>query len=421
MPTKRVIKQKQKQRQSVVVNVNLAKARARASAKKSGKGGGGGGGGGRGSVMMLPPPIYASPLDRLTPGMYNSQGQQIQQKSMEDLLKNFLSNQQTATNTGFRSLGGEPQLRSTSSFIPYDDSSDKSFRSLGSLSSVSSFPGSSSVSYNPSKASSSLSSFAYPSANATANSSSSSKSLTDYGSSNLASLSSLAYFPNQHSDSSLGSSTTSRYPILSSVGSSLSSTIPSSKNSLSRNYPDDISEITDPTYMSEDSSISKLMSTESQYDRALASPFSSDIPNPFQNEERSYLRQSEPDYEQNAPKFSDTHPESITEIVKRPPQKRPPVRMSLDEESISYQETPATRASGTPASRVNIIPFEDEMSSDSLSNYSRDSLNTNPFPKKIYNKIMGLNVIPFEDDSTFSSDSLNTNPFPKNMYNKMMG
>ena len=392
MPTKRVIKQKQKQRQSVVVNVNLAKARAKASAKKSGAKGGGGG---RGSIMMLPPPIYASPIDRLTPAMYNSQGQQIRQQSTDDLLRNFLSNQQNQqTNTGFRSLGRAPdELRSTSSFIPYDDSSDKSFKSLGSLSS---FPGSSSISYNPS----------YTSANATANSSSSSRSLTDYGS-NLASLSSLAYFPNQHSDSSLGSSTTSRYPILSSVGSSLSSTIPSSKSSLSRNYPDDISEITDPTYyMSEDSSISKLMSTESQYDRALASP--------FQNEERSYLRQSEPDYEFNAPKFSDTPPKSITEIIRRP-ERRPPVRLNLDEESISYQ--------GTPASKVNIIPFEDDMSSDSLSNYSRDSLNTNPFPKKIYNKIMGgqVNIIPFEDDSTFSSDSLNTNPYPKKMYNKMMG
>jgi len=389
MPTKKVQKQKQKQRQSVVVNVNLAKARAKTSAKKSGKGGGGG----RGSVMMLPPPIYASPLDRLTPGMYNSQGQQIQQRSMEELLKGFLSNQQNQqTNTGFKSLGGaEPQLRSTSSFIPYDDSSDKSFRSLGSLSS---FPGS------------------------------------------------LGSWSNINSDSSLGSfssdslnprtASTSRYPILSSVGSSLSSKsfetsypdyVSGMNGSYGKSYgsgdplPDDISELTDPTYMSEYSSISKPMSTESQYDRALASPFSSDIPNPFQNEERSYLKASEPDYESTAPKFTDTPPESITEIIRRP-QKRPPVRMSLDEESISYQGTPATRASGTPASKVNIIPFEDEMSSDSLSNYSRDSLNSNPFPKKIYNKMMGLNVIPFEDQ--MSVDSLNSNPFPKNMYNKMM-
>lgn len=372
MPTKRKVTQKQKQKQTTIVNINVAKARAKASAKKSGKKGG------RGSVMMLPPPIYASPIDRLTPAMYGPQGQQIQQRSMDDLLRNFLSNQQNQqTNTGFKTLGGEPQLRSTSEFIPYDESTGTSFRSLGSLSS----------------------------SNATANSSSSSNSLTDYGS--------LGSWSNINSDSSKGSSTTSRYPILSSVGSSYpgSSSVsynPSLENSrsllndeyyainpltgkkqryLNPNYPDDISEITDPTYMSE---FSKPMSTESQYDRALASPFSSDIPIPFQNEERSYLKASEPDYEKNAPKFSDTPPKSITEIIRRP-ERRPPVRIELDEESISYQGTPATRASGTPASKVNIIPFEDEMSSDSLSNYSSDSLNTNPYPKNIYNKMMGFN------------------------------
>jgi len=360
MPTKRVIKQKQKQKQSVDVNVNLAKAKARAksSAKKSGAKGGG-----RGSVMMLPPPIYASPIDRLTPGMYNSQGQQIQQRGIEDLLRNFLSNQQNQqTNTGFKSLGrAEPQLRSTSEFIPYDDSSNSSFRSLGSLSSL---PGSSSLSYTPK---------------------------------------SLGSWSNVNSDSSLGSSTTSRYPILSSVGSSLSSRsllddeyyainpLTGQKQRYLKPIPDDISELTDPTYMSEYSSdFTKPMSTESQYDRALASPFTSDIPIPFQNEEKSYLKTAEPNYEKNAPKFTDTPPESITEIIKRP-EKRKPVRVDLDEESITYQGTPATRASGTPASQVNIIPFEDEMSSDSLSNFSGDSLNTNPFPKNIFNKMMGFN------------------------------
>jgi len=371
MLTKKKVSQKQKQKQSVTVNISLekAKARAKSSAKKSGKGGGGG----KGSVMMLPPPIYTSSIDRLTPAMYGSQGQQIQQRGMEDLLRNFLTNQQNQqTNTGFRSLGSaEPPLRSTSEFIPYDDSSDRSFRSLGSLSSL---PGSSSLSYTPQ---------------------------------------SLGSWSNINSDSSLGSSTTSRYPILSSVGSSLSSTIPSSKSSISYEtlypdyvsgmngsygsyrsgdpLPDNISELTDPSYMSEYSSdFTKPMSTESQYDRVLASPFSSDIPIPFQNEERSYLKQSEPDYEKNAPKFTDTPPESITEIIRRP-NRRPPVRIELDEESITYQGTPATRASGTPASQVNVIPFEDEMSSDSLSNYSKDSLNTNPFPKNIYNKMMGFN------------------------------
>ena len=120
MPTKKklVQKQKQKQRQSVVVNVNLAKARARASAKKSGRRG-------KGSVMMLPPPIYASPIDRLTPAMYGSQGQQIQQQSLDQMLKNFLSNQQNQQVGSFKTLGSAPG----SSY----------------------YPGSSSVSYNPSR------------------------------------------------------------------------------------------------------------------------------------------------------------------------------------------------------------------------------------------------------------------------------
>ena len=66
---KKLVTQKQRQTQSVVVNVNLAKAKARAKAKKSrGK---------RSSVMMLPPPIYASPINNLIPAMYGTQGQQI--------------------------------------------------------------------------------------------------------------------------------------------------------------------------------------------------------------------------------------------------------------------------------------------------------------------------------------------------------
>ena len=244
MPTKRVQKQKQKQRQSVVVNVNLAKAKSKSSAKKSGKKSRS-----RGSIMMLPPPIYASPLDRLTPGMYNSQGQQIQQRSMEDLLKTFLSNQEKQqTNTGFKSLGGEPQLRSTSSFIPYDDSSDKSFKSLGSA------PGSSSVSYNPS-------------------------------------------------------------------------------------LRDDVSEMSDPSYMSMNSD---------DHDRERLEYFRNKIfketgvmPVPFQNEERSYLSASEPDYESTAPKFSQNEArvsqKNIYESLKK---QEPPVYDTIRklEESLAKDE-----------------------------------------------------------------------------------
>jgi len=338
MPTKRVVKQKQKQRQSVTVNVNVAKARSKSSAKKSGKKGSG-----RGSVMMLPPPIYTSPIDRLTPAMYGSQGQQIQQKSMEDLLKNFLSNQQNQqTNTGFKSLGGEPQLRSTSEFIPYDDSSDKSFKSLGSAPP----PGSSSVSYNPS--------------------SEISRPLLD----------------------------DEYYAINPLTGKKQRYVNPMSDN---------ISEMTDPSYMSDP------FSRSSQY--SLASPFSADsldyestAPKFSQDEARvsqgniyESLKQNDPALndrsskhfydllnrmEEKTQKEIDTLTPQIPEPFRRP-DKRPPIRLQIDDdESI---------LTGTPASQVNIIPFEDEMSSDSLSNFSGDSLNTNPFPKNIFNKMMGFN------------------------------
>lgn len=346
MPTKKKVSQKQKQRQSVVVNVNVAKARARASAKKSGAksrgygGGGGGGGGAGGSVsVQMPPQIYASPLDRLTPAMYGSQGQQIQQKSMDDLLRNFLSNQQNQqANTGFRSLGSEPQLRSKSEFIPYDDSSEKSFKSLGSAQS-SYYPGSSSVSYNPSSAS-----------------------------------------------------------------------------SLSSQFSDNVSEMTEDDYYEYGNFRSNKPITVDDIKK-------NNLPSPFQNEERSYLSASEPDYESTAPKFSQNESRvsqgNIYESIKniepaaidrsskhfydmlnrmeektqkeinkltpqipepfRRPDRRPPKRIELDDESI---------LTGTPASKVNIIPFEDDMSS---STFSSDSLNTNPFPKNIYNKMMGFN------------------------------
>ena len=138
MPTKRKVlqKQKQRQRQTTIVNVNVAKARARTSAKKSGRGGRG---------YMLPPPIYASPIDRLTPAMYGSQGQQIQQQSLDQLLKNFLSNQQNQQVGSFKTLGSaqESALPSKSELLFADMSPSIGFRSLDS------YPGSSSVSYNP--------------------------------------------------------------------------------------------------------------------------------------------------------------------------------------------------------------------------------------------------------------------------------
>lgn len=223
MPTKKKVTQKQKQKQSVVVNVNVAKARAKASAKKSGKKGG------RGSVMMLPPPIYASPIDRLTPAMYGPQGQQIQQQSLDQMLKAFLSNQEKQKVGSFNTLGGEPQLRSTSEFIPYDESTGTSFRSLGSM------PGSSSVSYKP-------------------------KSYTS-GSSNP------DYVSEMNGSYGYGSGDP---------------------------YPDNMSEMTDPSYMDIERSLSSETLKELK-----------NLRNPFKNEERTYLKASEPDYDATAPQFSE--------------------------------------------------------------------------------------------------------------------
>lgn len=142
MPTKKKVSQKQRQKQTTIVNINLAKAKARAKsrAKKSGKSRGA-----KGSVMMLPPPIYASPIDRLTPAMYGSQGQQIQQQSLDQMLKNFLSNQQNQQVGSFKTLGSAPEsaLPSKSEWLFADMSPSIGFRSLDS------YPGSSSVSYNP--------------------------------------------------------------------------------------------------------------------------------------------------------------------------------------------------------------------------------------------------------------------------------
>ena len=219
MPTKKKVSQKQKQRQSVVVNVNVAKARARASAKKSGKSGG------RGSVMMLPPPIYTSPIDRLTPAMYGSQGQQIKEQPIEQLLKNFLSNQQNQQVGSFKTLGSAPEsaLPSKSEWLFADMSPSIGFRSLDS------YPRSSSASYNP--------------------------------------------------------------------------------------MSDNVSEMTDPSYMSELSQTNSerldAQQVAENYKRAGLKPPPTNskeyyerfgVPTPFQNEEKSYLIASEPDL--TAPKFS---------------------------------------------------------------------------------------------------------------------
>jgi len=279
MPTKRVVKQKQKQKQSVTVNISLAKARSKSSAKKSGKKGSG-----RGSVMMLPPPIYVSPIDRLTPAMYGSQGQQIQQKSMEDLLKNFLSNKQ----------------KQTAPITP---------NKLGS----------SSVSYNP-------------------------------------------------------------------------------------RTRDDVSEISDSdrSYLTDSYSLNTQWDkynrhlNEDEKGRRLREDFNKfkdNIPTPFQNEERTYLKASEPDFESTAPKFSQDEARvsqgNIYESIKN----FEPTDMSskyfnnmlnrMEEKTqkeISNLQIPEPfrRPDRRPPVRIQL---EDD----------ENVLSENPFPKNIYNKMMGFN------------------------------
>jgi hypothetical protein len=288
MPKKLVQKQKQKQRQSVVVNVNLAKARARASAKKSrGK---------KSSVMMLPAPIYASPINNLIPAMYGNQGQQIQPKSTEELLKTFLSKAEPAPVKTWSTLGGESSLSSLGAF-----------KSLGSV---------------PSKISSSS------------------------------------------SDTPDWVSELSTPSVLSSYKSISTPSTKSPNSSMS-------SEISRPLLSDEYEAINPLTGKKQRYLKPMSDPFSSDIPTPFQNEERTYLKASEPDNEANAPKFSDKAPTSIYDTLDRleartlsdinnlleprRPDRRPPVRVQLDEEaSLSSVQDPL-----------------------------------NPFPQKMYNKMMG--------------------------------
>ena len=245
MPTKKKLvqkqKQKQRQRQTTIVNVNVAKARARSSAKKSGRGGGGGGGG-----RVLPPPIYVSPIDRLIPAMYGSQGQQIKEQPIEQLLKNFLSNQQNQQVGSFKTLGSaqESALPSKSELLFADMSPSIGFRSL---------PGSSSVSYNP--------------------------------------------------------------------------------------MSDNVSEMTDPSYMSE-------------------------VPSPFNNEERSYLSVAEPDL--TAPKFSQNEARvsqgNIYESIKQLESN------VVRDENLARQLQEGTYSPNKSSpSKTNIIPFDDL---SSLSNVS---------------------------------------------------
>jgi hypothetical protein len=289
MPTKKKVlqKQRQKQRQSVVVNVNLAKARARASAKKSGKKGGG-----RGSIMMLPPPIYASPIDRLTPAMYSSQGQQIQQQSLDQMLKKFLTNQEK------QNVAITPNKLGSASY----------------------YPGSSSVSYNPS-------------------------SRDDVS---------------EISEDSL--------------------------NTEWENY-------NKYTNIGENIRRDKIQDLKGSQLREQFNKFKNEVPSLFQNEERSYLSASEPNYESTAPKFS---------------QNEARVSQGNIYESIKNLEPTATDRSSKHF--YDMLNRMEEKTQKEISNLQIPE----PFRRPDRRPPVRIQL---EDNESVLSE----NPFPERMYNKMMG
>lgn len=300
---KKVVSQKQRQKQSVTVNISLAKAKARAKAKKSrGK---------RSSVMMLPPPIYASPINNLIPAMYGSQGQQIQPKSTEELLKSFLSKSEPEPVKTWNTLGSSPALTSLASF-----------KSLGS-----------------------------------------GDPLPPY-------MSSSSDTPDWVSELSTPSILSSKKSI----------STPSTRSG----------KVSSNSSMSSDSLNADFDQKRLDYFRNKIFKETGIMPTPFQNEERTYLKASEPDNESTAPKFSDKSPESFYEMLNRlesetqkeinnleprRPDRRPPVRIPFEDESSvsslgSYQLTPPRM--------VRVVSSESQQS---------DPLN--PFPEKMYNKMMG--------------------------------
>jgi len=297
MPTKRVIKQKQKQ--SVTVNISLAKERARASRAKKSKGK-------RSSGMMLPPPIYASPINNLIPAMYGAQGQQIQPKSTEELLKNFLSKAEPHWNT----LGSAP--KSTEEFIKSSSktpivSSLASFKSLGSG--------------NP---------------------------LPDYVSDSPDWVSELSTPSVISSYKSISTSST-KSPIVSSLASFKSlGSVPSSISLLGSVSPSLFSDLTEHSLNTQWEIYNTLVDIAEDIKKEQIQDFRSkklseqlkeqlknkNIPRPFQNEERTYLKASEPDNESTAPKFSEKAPTSIYDTLEaRRPDRRHPIRVQLDEEA----------------------------------------------------------------------------------------
>lgn len=180
----------QKQKQTVVVNIHSTKSKTRTKGKRKGRTEG------RENVgrissgvgyhqQILPPPIYTTPIHNLAPQAF-VEGKQFKIPTLAEQQLNKTMDEVLKKNE-----------RGKMSELPLEErrrlaEEDMKRRNI-----------------NPRNFSELSDNFSFPSSKATANSSSSSMSLTDYGSSNSPSLNSLAYFRNQHSDSSLNSDTIS--------------------------------------------------------------------------------------------------------------------------------------------------------------------------------------------------------------------
>lgn len=183
----------QKQKQTVVVNIHSTKSKTRTKGKRKGRTVG------RENVgrissgvgyhqQILPPPIYTTPIHNLAPQAF-VEGKQFK---IPTLAEQQLNKTMDGLTKKPQSSIDEVLKKNMDLSIPKDErrrllQEDMIRRGITPQSD----------------------NFSFPSSKATANSSSSSMSLTDYGSSNSPSLNSLAYFRNQHSDSSLNSDTIS--------------------------------------------------------------------------------------------------------------------------------------------------------------------------------------------------------------------
>jgi hypothetical protein len=257
--------------------------------------------------------------------MYGAQGQQIQPKSTEELLKSFLSKAEPAPEKPWSTLNSTPASSVKNSLKSPIVSSLASFKSLGSSDPISSY------------------------------------------------MSSSSDTPDWVSEISTPSILSSKKSI----------STPSTRSGNVSSYSLGLSDSTFSDDSLEDAEYHKdRQEYFEKYGKHLPSGLPSGKPPiPFQNKERTYLKASEPDNEANAPKFSDKGPESFYETLDRLEAKTKSDINNLLEPRRPDKREPVR------------IPFEDDFSVSSLGSYqsseSQQSDPLNPFPNKIYNKMMG--------------------------------